>query len=63
MKFTATDSGSMDYIVQDFNILSDEVSVTKSFKNVPLTTGKQMISDVGGTVSASDDRLYVTESP
>ena len=63
LKFTATDSGSMDYIVQDFNILSYEVSVTKAFIIVPLISGILMLSDVGGTVSASVDRLYVTESP
>ena|GEM_PF-2187015 len=58
---TATGDGKMNYSVRDFNILSNEPSVVKSFENVPLIEDKQMESSIGGTVETPDIQLFVTD--
>ncbi len=59
---TATNSGTMDYIVQDYSPLPIGNTFIKSFENVPLTVGKQMTSNIGGTVEPSGVRFYVTDA-
>ena len=61
VKLTATDNGTMDYIVQSSDLLSDDVSTTKTFENVQLTKDKEMISEFGGNIDVPNVRLFVTD--
>lgn len=68
VRFTATDSGTMDYTVQTINIDSSDILSQKTFTNVSLEQGKQMLSmaDVeavtGVGVDVSKVPLYVLDS-
>lgn len=68
VRFTATDSGTMDYTVQTININSSDILSQKTFTNVSLEQGKQMLSmaDVeavtGVGVDVSKVPLYVLDS-
>lgn len=58
VKIIATDSGTMDYSVQD---LSGDHDVSM-FLNVPLTAGKTFYSEVGGKTETSEVRLLAVDS-
>ena len=62
IRLNGTDDGTMDFSVHDIELASGTIGITKSFESVPLTDGKTMISDVGGSVKTSDVRLFETDT-
>lgn len=61
VKFTATDDGAMEYIVQNLDVISGTLSGEKVFKNVPLTKEKKLVSyvNVEDKTDTSAVRLFV----
>jgi LPXTG-motif cell wall-anchored protein len=49
IKFAGTDTGTMDYFVADFDMISEQLLVQKSFQDVALYDGKEMISEITDT--------------
>ncbi|NLT57915.1 MAG: hypothetical protein GXX99_03010 [Clostridiales bacterium] len=62
LRLSATDNGTMDFSVQDYDLVSQTSTVTKAFEDVPLTAGKHMAVRVGGEVEPHSVRLYVTDA-
>ena len=60
IKLTATDAGSMDYIVRTINLDTKETIEEKNYRNVALTKGKQMTSAV--SVWDKDDNTTDVEN-
>ena len=59
LKLMGTDSGEMDYFVQEINANTNEVVAVKNFENVSLYNGKEMIATVGGAVEISEVQLFL----
>lgn len=62
LNLTATGAGKMEFFVQDYDVLNDKANSDKTFQNVMLTQGKQMLSAVGGDISTPNTSLYLTNS-
>ncbi|MDR1616239.1 MAG: S-layer homology domain-containing protein [Syntrophomonadaceae bacterium] len=55
---TGTDDGSMEYSIEEISLLDGKLLGQKVFTNVALSTGKQMISTVGGATETLKSRLF-----
>jgi len=62
LKLTGTDTGRMDYTIEELDILTMQTSAAKSFTNVALTADKMMMSTVGGSTAVPNVQLLVTNS-
>ena len=60
IRFTATDTGTMDYSVIKIDPSTEEIIAEKNFVDVALQSGKKMMSEVGGEITTSNVRLFVT---
>ena len=61
-KVFGTDTGIMNYSVEDIDLETNMVDVQKEFVNVMITLGKQMYCDIGGIISVPNTKLYVIDS-
>ena len=59
IKFTATDSGTMTYMIKTIDVLSDVFYVIRKFENVALYTGREFISEIN---DITDIRLLLVEN-
>ena len=59
LKLTGTDTGIMEYSVQEVNELTGEVETQQVFSDVPLSNGKQMTSLLANDIEVSDTQLFV----
>ena len=60
VRITATDSGTMTYTIEDFDVLPLEVIDAKEFVNVQLHEGLEMISEISDT--PPEIRLLIVEN-
>ncbi len=56
-----TDNGEMTYSVEHYNVTTEEVLESKTFSNVKLEDGKQMVSSINSKENMSDIELLVTK--
>lgn len=56
-----TDTGTMTYSVEKCNLLTDEILESKTFENVKLKKGKEMLSPVSNAETIDDIELFVVE--
>ena len=62
IKLVGNDVGSMTYTVETVNTSNGATTETKQFNNVTLAPGKEMSSEVGGTIDTPDVKLLVVNS-
>jgi len=61
LNLIGTDNGVMDVHIIEFDLLTDQINSQKEFSNVILYDGKHMTSKIGGSIIASEVRLFVVE--
>jgi hypothetical protein len=61
LELLATDTGQMNYTVEDVDFTNQTASSQKQFQSVALTTGKKMTSTIAGTLATPDVALYVVD--
>ena len=59
IRFIATDSGIMTYLIESIDVLSEEPYITRIFEDVTLYTGRRMVSEI---VDTPDVRLLIIEN-
>jgi hypothetical protein len=58
---TATDNGTMDFIVSEVNLITDEIKGTSSFSDLNLVHDKKMQVSIGGSIDTSKAKLFVLD--
>ena len=61
VELIGTDTGTMTYSIEKYNLASGEISESKTFDNVALADGKTMYSPVSEAEQTKDIQLFVTE--
>jgi len=59
VRFTATDSGTMTFLIETVDVLIDTPHAIRTFENVVLYTGRQFVSEI---VDTPEVRLLVVEN-
>ena len=62
VRFTGTGEGTMTYTAETVDVLSNTPHSIRTFVNVPLYAGKEMVSIVGRTIDTPDVRLFMSEN-
>ncbi len=61
IELTGTDTGTMQYVVQQVNADTWEAKTEKDFSEIPLYSGKQIVNEVGGNSDVAATRLFVLD--
>jgi len=61
LKLSGTDTGTMTYTISEYELVEGIYGAEKTFKDVPIEDGKQMISNISGHEDIKDVKLYVTD--
>ncbi len=56
---TGTDDGNMEYTLQDISDETGDPVSSITYRNVALSPGKEMTSEIGGDIEVPDVKLYV----
>lgn len=61
LSLTATDAGTMNFEVYDYDVVSGDVSAVKTFNNVTLVDGKLFSSNIAVEIATSNIQLEVVD--
>jgi len=61
IKFTGTGNGTMKYIIEAIDVLYSTPQVVRTFEDVLLYAGREMVSVVGRTIDIPDVQLFISE--
>lgn len=61
IKLTGTDTGTMQYVVQNIDAETGEAVTEKVFSDIPLYSGKRMANEIGGSSEVAGTRLFVLD--